>query len=91
MKGKRKGYPRVEVEWLDSAGMAEWGGEDEYQKQRPLIIKSVGYLLNKGSGHVTLVQNVDENRKMNGSMSIPRSVVRKITVLTSGRDSDKTA
>ena len=73
----------VEVEWVDSTTWGGWKRENEYLKDAgPGRCSSVGYLLKSDKQAVTLVQNLDvSNGNVSDAVSIPRSVVRKITTL----------
>lgn len=49
--------PIVYLEWVDSAGISEWGDADQHQALRPHRIRTTGFLLTDTPDHVTVVQS----------------------------------
>lgn len=48
------------VEWLDSSGGSGWEELNDIRRYRPLRIFTVGFVLDEGDSHVTLLQSYDE-------------------------------
>lgn len=79
---KAKKYPIVEVEWVDSLRTGGWRLVEEYEKTTPATCWTAGYLLKSNRKEVTVVQSHDPgNGNVNDSTTIPRSAVKKITML----------
>jgi len=78
-----KSVPIVEVEWIDSAsGANTWNILESHADQlKPLPCKSAGYLVRKDREAVSIMQSQSVSGQYTDAMTIPRSCVRKITVL----------
>ncbi len=76
----------VLIEWLDSCGCsADWRSLDGYEA-RPLICRSVGWLLHDADDCKVIVPHVSESEPQAssqgcGDMTIPTAAVRSVTDL----------
>ena len=70
---------RVEVVWSDAAHHApgEW---TTIPTDPSATVRTVGYLLDKTKTHLTLAQSKSDDY-FTGVFTIPRTAVRKVTVL----------
>lgn len=78
--------PIVLVEWKDAAGGARigWRPIREVEKQETAICYSVGFLLRQTNNEVLIVPHVatlGDQADGDGELCIPKSWVKKITVL----------
>ena len=79
------------VEWLDAHGGVRTGWRDmaEIRKREPVVALSIGYLVAETKTTITICPHIvtdgEGNAEMgDGEISIPRSWVRKIKVLSRG-------
>lgn len=87
-------YKIVRVDWLDAHGgvLAGWKDISSVAKSKPVLAMSIGVLLREtkdkvvvcphfvGTSHELLLSE-DADTAADGALSIPRSWVKKITVL----------
>lgn len=74
-------YPAVEVEWTDTYTDGGWAYiKDHVKKVRaPLLIRSVGYLLERNARTIILTQQLDEAfGKASDTVTIPRGCVYRV-------------
>ncbi len=78
----------VLVEWIDVHAGRSWLSADELSKWcSPVHCRSVGWLLTKKNGHVTIVPHLagEKNRDIvvfgRGDLTIPLKMILKMTVL----------
>lgn len=69
------------VTWNDSATRGRWAGREEYSTERPILIRSTGFVLEKNSEFITLVQSESDNGLVSDSVVIPQGCVIQYTVL----------
>ena len=74
-------YKLVVVDWVDAAFEPGWKHSRE---ARPTwsTCKTTGYLVVKNKQKIAIAMNVNDDGGYGETMVIPRSTVRKITVLT---------
>lgn len=79
------GYKLVLIIWLDSHQMAGWHTEEPAMK--PLVCRSVGWLLHDGNEAKTLAAHMtdEETPQRSGEMTIPTCAVVRMIVLMEGR------
>lgn len=71
----------VYVEWEDSSGTYGWSHDDP-KKQKPSLIKSVGFLQTENKKRVVITQSIDiKHGATDATMAIPRSAVRTLKEL----------
>jgi hypothetical protein len=74
---------RVEVEWVDSEGGSGWHPIAKERDEKPRTgCATVGYLFERTRSHVKIVQSLSENENVDNVLTIPRSAIRKVTVLS---------
>ncbi len=72
----------VQVQWVDSASEDGWQSKSHVKHASKLCYcESVGFLLRKNKGDITLVQSTGSFDNVAASISIPMSCVKKITKL----------
>ena len=68
------------VQWIDSMGAHGWELLEEIKTNRPLLIHTVGFVVDEGEDYVTILQSYDERAsgKPQGdhAISIPRSAIQ---------------
>ena len=69
----------VKVEWVDSCHAPGWRDPDDYDNQ-PAPCVTYGVIVKRSRQAVTVVQSTGE-KHCSEAMTIPRSVIRKITPL----------
>ena len=76
---KKTDLPRVEVVWRDTSSSGGWKTLAAHRETRaPLLCRSTGYLLQRTSKVVHLLQSLDNNEKGSDDLIIPREVVHSI-------------
>jgi len=72
------------VEWIDSAEYedAEWKSEEEVKELKPMLVKSVGILVNEDNIYITLASSINnaDNKveaQYGGLLSIPKSAIKR--------------
>lgn len=79
MKPPRQHYPLVEVVWEDAAAVdAGWARQIVV---KPILIRSVGFLVLCDKKHVVLAMDVCPDGEHNGRSQIPKGMVRSMRVL----------
>lgn len=72
----------VLIDWVDSCGDGtRWRELDEIKKDRPVRIRSVGWLLVETKESKTIVPHLGDSDHGQGEMTIPSEAIKKITVL----------
>ena len=66
---------RVEVTWVDSAGVEGWKSRDE--TTAPVRCRSVGYVVERNADKIVLAQS-QTSEQINGLFAIPVVAVKKI-------------
>ena len=79
----------VIVEWIDSAEYedADWKSEQELKDLRPMIIKTVGMLVNQDDVYVTIASSINNSdisseAQYGGLISIPKSAIQKMCTIS---------
>jgi hypothetical protein len=84
---KTQGMRLVLIEWTDSLGCSStWQPLDSVESPKPLVCKSVGWLLHDGKDCKVIVPHVTEDhgsakRQGCGDMTIPSRCIVKLTTL----------
>ncbi len=78
-------FPIVEVTWADSCSLYGWKSLKDYKEDTLVKCKSVGYLIDKSKGRISILQSLTESGGASDSIMIPKNCVQKITVLKKGR------
>lgn len=72
----------LEVHWHDACTTSLWRSRKDYlELAEPVHCRTVGYLLKKTKRSLTLIMTQGNNDDINGSMTIPRDWIQKITTL----------
>lgn len=87
----------VYLEWIDSAGMAEWQTQDEVDDLTPYMVRTVGLLVKEDEAClvVAVAETVDDGechfqKCYNGLMSIPAcAVMTRYNIDLTIRDEDE--
>ena len=75
----------VRVQWVDSASEDGWQHKANVKHIGKLCLcESVGFLLRRNKGAITLVQSTGSFDNVAASISIPMGCVKKITKLGGG-------
>lgn len=69
----------VEIEWEDITTTSRWDREPE--KQIPLKVRSVGYLIRRDRRFITISQSHAENDDWSDTTVIPRANVKRFRFL----------
>ncbi len=68
----------VEITWVDSIGVtSEWELKKEIEPLKPVVINSIGYLMDDNKDFKTIVQS-DSKKQVVGRMTIPTECIKKI-------------
>jgi len=72
----------VEVEWEDACANSGYLDKEHWDtSHRPVLCKTVGHLYKKNSGMVLLASEKFEDGDLRYTHTIPRKMIKKITVL----------
>ncbi len=72
----------VRIEWEDSCSDDAWQSREKALTHSPSKCRTVGFLLKKDKKEVTVAGNLSDTTTQVGMlMSIPRSCIKKITIL----------
>lgn len=71
------------VEWDDASSVDCWQARERAVAEdcRPYRCRTVGFLIAENEKSVLLAQSLSQNDKVQGSFQIPRTQIRKRTVL----------
>lgn len=83
LKRPKQPYPMVEVWWDDASGLRH-GWELDLEKIEMQMVLSVGFIVKETDDHLILAQDVDSDGQHNGRSQIPKSMIKRITVLKKG-------
>ena len=79
----------VIVKWIDSAEYedADWKSEQDLKDLRPMIIKTVGMLVNQDDVYITIASSInnsdiDSEAQYGGLISIPKSAIEKMCTIS---------
>ena len=83
---KKKTGPRksilvrpVEVAWVDATGHSGWHRVDEAMEKKPVLMYTLGYIIERTSKYLKLVRSVEDKGSDVGDVfTIPTDWVRKI-------------
>lgn len=71
----------VKIVWIDSRGVtSDWEFKDEIKPFKPILVTTVGYLLEDNAEYKTLAQS-DSEKMVTGLMAIPVCCIKKIEEL----------
>lgn len=73
--------PLVEVIWRDTAGWNGWDTEEKWREREPMIIRTLGYLIEKTRGSVKLAMDYRADDVPGCICCIPRGCVVQIREL----------
>lgn len=80
-----KRFQIVEITWLDSKGVtSSWEYLDEVEPLEPVVITSVGYLLQNSKKYKTIAQSVSKHQVV-GRMTIPTVTIQKIRKISGNK------
>ncbi len=74
----------VLIEWIDTAGCGgRWNSLETIVSSNILTIRSVGWLVDEGTDHVTIVSTLDNQEKPQcmGDHAIPRVAIKSMITL----------
>lgn len=71
----------VEIEWEDAHSSTAYYQKDRPEKERVILCRTVGYLVEKNNHRIVVVAQSYNDGDMRYVHTIPRKMVRKITVL----------
>lgn len=73
----------IYVEWDDSSSWnrGPWVHQRDAKVERPTRCKTLGFILEETSTHITLVGTSDGADYVSGDMTIPKSAIRKRRVV----------
>lgn len=73
----------MDVLWEDTASKTGWAFPDQgYAEKRPLLCRSVGFVIRKGKTVISLAQSVEEQGKVNDVIAIPLRAVKRVRRLS---------
>jgi len=71
--------PKVEVSWVDATSHSGWYEVDEALEKQPVLMHTMGYLLEKNKKFIKLVRSVeDKGNAIGDPFIIPTDWVRRI-------------
>jgi len=69
---------KVEIQWIDSKGVtSSWEHKDDLESLEPVLVTSLGYLLEDKKEYKTIAQSVSADQVL-GRMSIPVVSIKKV-------------
>jgi hypothetical protein len=81
----------VEVEWVDTMGYSGWNDRRERLRVLDSVEEmdhiSTGYVLKRAPKYIALTQSIGRAGSIGDTIQIPRSAVRRVTVLRKATDS----
>lgn len=76
---KLKLVPKVEVSWVDTTGHSGWQSVDEALNRAPVLMHTLGYLIDKNEKFIKLVRSVeDDGHDVGDVFTIPRDWVQRM-------------
>lgn len=79
----------IVVEWIDSAEYddADWKSEQELKDLKPMVIKTVGMLVNQDDVYITIASSINNSDRTSeaqygGLISIPKSAIKKMCTVS---------
>ncbi len=68
----------VQIDWIDSKGAEmRWEDWSDLEPLKPVLCRSVGYLLHDGKRYKTLAMAISDTQIL-GRMTIPASAIRRM-------------
>lgn len=77
---KKLPYPLVRVDWIDAETSQGWEHPDEEKPTVPEVV-TVGFLIKESEDVILIASTIGHDRSHNSRISIPRGMVKNITVL----------
>lgn len=72
----------VEVQWVDTTGHSGWHSVDEAMQRKPVVMFTLGYIIERTNKYLKLVRSVeDEGTDVGDVFTIPKDWIQKITRL----------
>lgn len=72
----------VLIEWLDAySAPSGWKSRDSLKAQKPIAVKSVGYMIEDNPQFITLASSWVEDDDMDGDITILRGMITEIREL----------
>lgn len=72
----------VEVSWVDATGHAGWQTVTEAMDKQPVLMHTLGYLIDRNKKYIKLVRSLDSDGEDVGDVfTIPIDWVQKVTRL----------
>jgi len=72
---------KVEIEWVDSKGVTpSWEYKNELEPLTPVLVSSVGYLLEDNKDYKTLAQSVSAEQVL-GRIAISAASIKKLRII----------
>ena len=73
--------PLVEVIWHDATGYNQWFEGSDWDTKMPMIIRTLGYMVQKDKTMVKLVMSIRDDGGIGDMFIIPRGCVKHIKIL----------
>ena len=66
------------IEWLDHIAIASWLDTELIKKQKPALIRTIGFLVEENNEYIKLVDTITEDGDMGGLSLIIKSCIINI-------------
>lgn len=68
----------ISVKWLDHSGFRHWVEKEQLMSAKPVVIQSVGWLVQETEDYVTIAASEDTEGKFNDCNIIIRSCIQEM-------------
>ena len=68
----------ISVKWLDHSGFGRWVEKEQLMSAKPVVIQSVGWLVQETEDYVTIAASEDTEGKFNDCNIIIRSCIQEM-------------
>ena len=67
-----------EVSWTDAQGVGGWHHHEVAASSKPLVVKSIGYMVTNSRKHIVIAQSMDGFDGVGDFLVIPRACLVKV-------------
>ena len=64
-----------EVQWVDHVGNGSWGERAAREAMKPIVCRTVGYLLTDAKTHIVISQTLSDNGDVDHTMCIHKRLI----------------
>lgn len=76
---KTRTAPKVEISWVDATGHSGWQSVDEALDRKPVLMHTLGYVIEKTDKYIKMVRSVeDEGHDVGDVFTIPTDWIQRV-------------